>query len=272
MFAKIDTQGNIIEFPIRNANIRKIRKETSQNQEVSSQADEFELVIDSVTVPKEITDSFLNEKYKDAPTQLIFGQKQQVRIITPEEMAQLIEEEKTKLLPFVVEVDTNTNIIPNLPWDKIQKFDSIEKRDGKYIVIYETADKYGSEEEKKNEIKKTVAFFKVENENDFIKLAENLKAGYNKSEVDSWDQQLQQAKDFLATGTNPGTLLSSIAESRNISVQELSEKIVANAEEYANKLGNLLGRYQSNKKLLNSINTDTVLSAENINNYKKLVL
>lgn len=89
------------------------------------------------------------------------------------------------------------------------------------------------EERKRNEIR-----YKAD------EILAELSAKYPEREVTTFTQQEMEARAFLADNTTSAPLIRAIASERGITVEELATKIVANADEYAQKAGKIIGRRQ----------------------------
>lgn len=71
-----------------------------------------------------------------------------------------------------------------------------------------------------------------------------LSKKYPEREVSTFTQQELEARAFLADSSSSAPLITAIAAERGITVAELAAKIVANADEYAQKAGKIIGRRQ----------------------------
>lgn len=71
-----------------------------------------------------------------------------------------------------------------------------------------------------------------------------LSAKYPEREVTTFTQQETEARAFLADPTIGAPLITAIAQERGITVEELAARIVANADEYAQRAGKIIGRRQ----------------------------
>lgn len=71
-----------------------------------------------------------------------------------------------------------------------------------------------------------------------------LSKKYPEREVTTFTQQETEARAVLADSSASAPLVTAIAAERGITVAELASKIVANADEYAQKAGKIIGRRQ----------------------------
>lgn len=73
-------------------------------------------------------------------------------------------------------------------------------------------------------------------------------------EKDTWDLQLEQAKEFKSTGS-AGTLLSALASARGDTVSAFADKVIAKSEQYQTKVGKILGLQMRLRKELGRCTT-----------------
>ncbi len=69
-------------------------------------------------------------------------------------------------------------------------------------------------------------------------------------EQQTWHIQEQEAKEYLSTGSS-GTLLSTLADNRGISVAVMADKILSKSNDYKRNVGNLLGTFQKHRSTIN---------------------
>lgn len=179
----------------------------------------------------------------------------------------LQKQESDKLKNLIVEVDLSQSP-ENISWDKAAKVKSINKVNDKYTAVFEIVDRFDSVEAKKQFLKTHLIYLKVNNENNLSSKIKNLKQKYTEDEVATWDSQSAQALEFQKTGI-AGELIKNIAENRQISIQELVNKIIENSNNYAISVGKILGQYQRNKNIINSINLEDPLTWSMLDNYKE---
>ena len=79
---------------------------------------------------------------------------------------------------------------------------------------------------------------------EFESTVAQLKSGYSESEIQSWDLQIKEAEMFLADAQSITPLLNSLSSARGMGKQELSNRILANANAYAVIFGEALGKKQ----------------------------
>lgn len=151
----------------------------------------------------------------------------------------------------VVAVNKSKNM-PAYSWNQVAAFDSVEQVEGEWVVNYRVKDKFANEEEE-------LAFANQELLDAANRIKENfrtqtlqLKGNYTDIEMDSWANQLAEAKAHQAGGSDT-PLLSAIAEQRNMSVDDLAAKVIEKNAAYVAEYGRLLGQYSHKKKVLSEI-------------------
>lgn len=117
--------------------------------------------------------------------------------------------------------------------------------EGSYIKI----ERPFTEEEEKNILAWSKILLTARVEDIFNLRYMDLKKSMASFEVDTWTQQLIEAK----AGTGP--LIASIAQSRGISVGELAEKIKKNSEKHSLEVGKLIGQQQRHIRDINACET-----------------
>jgi hypothetical protein len=156
----------------------------------------------------------------------------------------------------MVEVDTQTNK-PTIKWDEKVSIDSVVQEGDTYVATYNVPEpKFADHAAKLKSITGIKNLREGENERKFAFRAKALKEDYLEGERDSWDQQRTEAIAYSADETAATPLLSAIATARGITVAELSDKVLANAAAYDAEYGELLGKYQRNRDILNSIDLE----------------
>ena len=152
----------------------------------------------------------------------------------------------------IVKVDTETNL-PVATWKQVAMFDSVVKTGEIYAVTYTIVDRFADD----TAIVKGITNLKKQhegtNERTFTFKAKQLLSIYPDVERETWAQQNQEAAAYQADNSVATPLLTAIATARNITVAELTVKVLAKAEEYAVQYGALLGAYQANRQILASI-------------------
>ena len=188
MYAKIDSQGNAVEFPYRELSMPDFRPE----QEIPADA---------------------------------------------------------------VEVDTQTNR-PADEWDKKLFYDNVEKIGDTYILNYRIEERFSNPEDRVNRFRQLVTEKRARNERWLEEKSAELNNTYPFSEQQSWAIQREEALKYNDDNTFVPPLLSVIAENRGITISEMVSKVLVNVDFYNNSFGAILGKYQKNKDLLNSVDFD----------------
>lgn len=169
----------------------------------------------------------------------------------------------------VVEVDVTTNK-PDVSWDEVYYYDQVVVSGDSYVATFTTSYRYSADEERLKGITSLKLMRTQENDRTFNYKATELKKKYPEAEVDSWDQQRREALAYTDDNTVSTPLLSVIATERNISVADLSVKVITHATAYDSALGTLLGKYQKNRSLLNAIDLDDNTTWDNIDSIVRL--
>lgn len=68
---------------------------------------------------------------------------------------------------------------------------------------------------------------------------------YTEEEIQTWPQQLSEAKEYLADSGAVTPMISSMAMQRDITVYEMADRITTAANTYSTIAGNLLGKRQA---------------------------
>ena len=100
-------------------------------------------------------------------------------------------------------------------------------------------------------VKSTQAQFALKNLDAQCKAElDNLAGFYPKAEMDSWVKQEQEARAFVKSSAAVTPLLDALLISRaqNETKAELANKIIAAADAYAVKVGEIVGKYQGLRK------------------------
>ena len=168
-----------------------------------------------------------------------------------------------------VEVDTETNK-PATTWKQVANFNSVEKSGDNYIATYTVADRYADDASKLKGITTLKKQHEGTNERNFAVKAKDLVSDYSEFERTTWNQQLQEATLYTADNGASTPLLSIIATERGITVADLVTKVLANATEYDTAFGSLLGKYQKNRSILNSIDLNGNTTWDSIDNIVSL--
>ena len=169
----------------------------------------------------------------------------------------------------MVEVDVTTNK-PDVSWDEVYYYDQVVVSGDSYVATFTTSSRYSTDEERLKGITSLKLMRTQENDRTFNYKATELKKKYPEAEVDSWDQQRREALAYTDDNTVSTPLLSVIATERNISLADLSVKVITHATAYDITLGTLLGKYQKNRSLLNAIDLDDNTTWDNIDSIVRL--
>lgn len=164
-----------------------------------------------------------------------------------------VEFRQTKEVPAdAVEVDVETNK-PDVSWDEVYDYDGTEVVNGAYVASFIVRSRYSTDEDMLKGINTLKRIESTQNDRIFTARSKALHEKYSDAEVASWDQQRSEASAYIANDTSPVPLLSAIASGRGITILELAQKVIANAAAYDVAFGQLLGKYQRNRELLNAI-------------------
>jgi len=151
-----------------------------------------------------------------------------------------------------VEVDTETNR-PQDAWDKKLFYDNVEKMGDKYVLNYRIEERFSTHEDKVNRFKDMVEKKRIENDDWLEKKTAELNSSYPFSEQQSWSIQREEALKYRDDNAFVPPLLSVIAENRGVTISEMVDKVLVNVDFYNRSFGEILGVYQRNRDLLNSI-------------------
>lgn len=198
MYAKIDSQGNVIEFPVRNY------------------------------------DSF-----------------------SPLSSETLSDD--------IVEVDTETNK-PQTTWNQILNYNGIENNNGNYILNYTISERYSDLDSKKKFIEKLINQYQDQNEKKFISLTKQVNVPYRQDEINTWNLQVTEAKNYL-NGIDDYSFISRLAKEREIEILDLVNKIIVKHNSYVEEYGSILGKYQKNRQLLSNIDLNDESTFDLIDQY-----
>ena len=94
------------------------------------------------------------------------------------------------------------------------------------------------------------------NQRSFKQKVNELTKESTSEEIISWDTQAAEALAYQSDNSTSIPLLTNIALSRGISVDELVKKVLDAVNAYNISYGALLGKFQKNKTLLSSINLE----------------
>ena len=86
----------------------------------------------------------------------------------------------------------------------------------------------------------------------FESLALSVTAAYPEHEKLTFDQQIQEARAYLADASTPCPLLSPLASARVISLDVLCQRVLAKHAAYSAAMGTLLGQRQGLEDMLDA--------------------
>lgn len=164
-------------------------------------------------------------------------------------------------------VEVNVQTPSNLSWDQTSKITTIEFLNNAWVANLEVVEKYASNEEKLKAITQLVKDSGTMNLNTLNSKIKELQSTYSITEISSWSTQLSEAQAYQANNSAVVPMLLSIAIARGESVADLATKIVNKANAYNTSYGQILGTYQKNYAVLNSIILSDSTTWNNINSY-----
>lgn len=187
----------------------------------------------------------------------------------PYDFERTIEFMQTREVPTdAVEVDIVSNR-PNVAWDEVYDINEVIIEGDAYVATFTTRDRFTNDDDKLKGITTLKRIQTQQNYRTFTKRVADLKAKYPDAEVQSWDQQRREAEAYTLDNTATTPLLSVIADARGITVSELTAKVIANATAYDASYGEILGKYQRNRDLLNVIDFDDNTTWDNIDSVER---
>lgn len=148
-----------------------------------------------------------------------------------------------------VEVDMITNKL-SPKWNQITHITSVNDD---YVASFELKNRYSSDEEQLEGITVLKRMEEGSNERTFKGKVKLLKEGFTDEEILSWDAQKSEALSYTNDNTVSVPLLETMSEIRGITVEEMVQKVLDRVNIYNVQYGTLLGSYQKNKEILNSI-------------------
>lgn len=170
----------------------------------------------------------------------------------------------------VVPVDVTANK-PTIKWDQKVTYAGVTKINNRYVVEYNPPEsKFNNFEQRKKNIIDLKKMYQQINERTFTAKVKELKRSYLDSESESWPIQRSEALAYSSDSTTNTPLLTAIADARKITVSELTDKILKNTAYYDTAYGMLLGTYQKNKKILDSIDLNDETTWDLIDTVKRL--
>ena len=165
----------------------------------------------------------------------------------------------------VVEVDTETNK-PITTWNQILSYNGIENTNGNYFLNYSVNQRYTDFDSKKSFIEKLVRQYKDQNERKFVSLSKQINALYKQNEINTWNLQITEAKNYL-NDINDYSFISKLEAERGINLSDFVNKIIAKHNSYTEEYGTMLGKYQKNRELLSSIDLTDETTFDLIDQY-----
>lgn len=165
----------------------------------------------------------------------------------------------------LVEVDTETNKPPTT-WNQILNYNGVVNIDGNYFLNYSVNERYNNFDSKKSFIEKLVRQYKDQNERKFVALSKQINLSYKQDEINTWNLQVTEAKNYL-NNINDHSFISKLAAERGIDLSDFVNKIVIKHNSYFEKYGNILGKYQKNRELLSNIDFNDESTFDLIDQY-----
>jgi hypothetical protein len=160
-----------------------------------------------------------------------------------------------------VEVNTQ-QYLPAYDWTKRNMYDTVIREGDAYYLTYTTEEKFDTANTAIEELNKALDYNRRTLNSDFQGRASALVQVYPDREIESWDQQLSEAKIYLQELTTDNTpLLANMATARQMDTQELATRIVAKADAFAIAFGQLLGKKHRNEDILDILEADTANTA-----------
>ena len=166
----------------------------------------------------------------------------------------------------VIEVDSET-LKPNANWDEKLLYDNLVNNSGVYQLSYTVSNKFDTTEQKKKAITGLVSQYKKQNKATFKSKVLQLKSNYPDDEILSWDAQVKEANDFLNGADMTGSLIETISIQRGITLEEISNRILLKRQAFNNSYGAVLGKFQKNEDILESIDLEDETTYSSIDLY-----
>lgn len=160
----------------------------------------------------------------------------------------------------IVEIDTSTRR-PIYDWRLLAVPTLIEKVDDAYIMNYTEENRFATDEEAEEYLVDYLQRNNLARSNSrwFDNKSKALLSGYSEFEVQTWDQQLEEAKRYIdnpAANSENVRMLQNISNGRNISLAELSNKVIEKAEAHSQKMGELIGKRKAGDEKLEILKAD----------------
>ena len=167
-------------------------------------------------------------------------------------------------------VDFTSAYPKNINWDQTASVTNVVQSGTTYVANFELVDKFTNDEDKLEGIKQILQFYSIENSSIFKQKIAQLSSSYLGEESNSWPIQIQEAQAYQANTATTTILLSAIAQARGITVSDLANRIITNYTSYNINYGMLLGTYQKNIGIFNSVDVANSSTWDNINSYIRL--
>jgi len=166
----------------------------------------------------------------------------------------------------VIEVDSET-LKPNTSWNEKLLYDNLVNNNGVYQLSYTVSNRFDTTEQKKKAIAVLVSQHKKQNKATFKSKVLQLKSNYSDDEILSWDAQVKEANDFLNGADMTGSLIETISIQRGITLEEISNRILLKRQAFNNSYGVVLGKFQKNEDILESIDLEDETTYSSIDLY-----
>jgi hypothetical protein len=155
-----------------------------------------------------------------------------------------------------VEVDLVTNR-PADDWRTGYNYTGVTRVGAAYVVDYIPVPRFLDDVSAQAHLEMRIKDFKRLAKKRFDSKVQQLLNEYPEREILSWDQQLNEAKALIADPAADVPFINAIVAQRNITAEELANRIIVNANNYALAFGSLLGIKQSNDDIIATLEADT---------------
>ena len=166
-------------------------------------------------------------------------------------------------------VDIKSHKPQTVHWDQYPQansYPSYNESENTWYLTYRMVDKYETPEKKLNAIKTRKLEYASSIENAFKQSSIKLRKTYLPQERETFPVQRKEAEAFQANNAVETPMLTAIAAKREITVSELSQKVLDKAIAMDIEYGTIVGRYYKNKEILNTIDFDDETTWSNIEN------
>lgn len=165
----------------------------------------------------------------------------------------------------IVEVDVNTNK-PSTTWNQSLTYSDIVISNGQYILNYNITTRFNDFESKQSYIKDLVTIYRKNNESKFAFMSEQVNGIYKQPEINTWFLQVNEAKNYI-NNINDYPLLTKLAEKRGITISQMVDNVIQKYEAHTAAYGEILGTYQKNREILDSIDLNDENTFDLIDSY-----